>query len=184
MRVRTFSRDVSCGNDGTLRSFTRNLTESQDLLIFRVGSRQPTPYCLLPPCSNRCTIFAPTHENTSQQLALLDREATPVVFLTNFVQKSRKTTMVKRTTTTTVVAAALSSMLFFSTTSVTPVVGIEQQQQQGECTLACPTDAPCKFGNVDYSGHPLNEQGQPIIISDTNEGRHNINGMHCDCPPT
>lgn len=92
--------------------------------------------------------------------------------------------MVKRTTTTTVVAATLYSMLVFSTTSVTPVVGIEQQQQ-GVCTLACPTDAPCKFGNVDFSGHPLNEQGQPIIISDTNdEGRHNIDGMHCDCPPT
>jgi hypothetical protein len=48
------------------------------------------------------------------------------------------------------------------------------------CDLACPLDAPCTFGSVDYSNH------QSVIDQWHSESQsqlpNNINGMHCACP--
>ena len=74
-------------------------------------------------------------------------------------------------------AISMAVVLLSSPTIVVLVNGNEQDT----CNLKCPIDAPCTFGTTDFSDHPLNEQGSPIVIGDTNEGHH-INGMHCDCP--
>ena len=41
------------------------------------------------------------------------------------------------------------------------------------CDLECPRNAPCRFGNADFSGR----------MDDLKVGTEtNRNGMHCDCP--
>jgi hypothetical protein len=39
----------------------------------------------------------------------------------------------------------------------------------GDCTLNCPSDAPCQLGEADFSAH--------VIDMETSHG-----GMHCGCP--
>ena len=82
-------------------------------------------------------------------------------------------------------AVSMAVMLLSSPTIVIFVNGQQQQEEtatsSSNCDLDCPTDAPCTFGHTDFTHHPLNEQGSPIVIGDTREGHH-IDGMHCDCP--
>jgi hypothetical protein len=78
----------------------------------------------------------------------------------------------------------------------------EVEDEQASCTLKCPIDAPCTFGNADYSDHPLDAFGRPIIIgiqqrnsrdameeeeigttTTTTTNFLSMNGMHCACPP-
>jgi hypothetical protein len=41
------------------------------------------------------------------------------------------------------------------------------------CDLECPRNAPCRFGNADFSGR------MDALTAGTETHR---NGMHCDCP--
>ena len=79
-------------------------------------------------------------------------------------------------------ATAIISMAVVLLSSPTIVIFVSGNEQDTTCNLKCPIDAPCTFGTTDFSNHPLNEQGSPIVIGDTNNEGHHINGMHCDCP--
>jgi uncharacterized protein (DUF2164 family) len=69
------------------------------------------------------------------------------------------------------VPLALVQVLFLFLTLTTTTTLVHGQEEGASCTLECPIDAPCKFGNADFSKHnPVNTD-------------NNINGMHCDCPP-
>lgn len=51
---------------------------------------------------------------------------------------------------------------------VSPDVTVSQQQE--ECTLKCPDEAPCRMGHADFSDRVVEL------------GETHLNGMHCDCP--
>lgn len=74
-------------------------------------------------------------------------------------------------------------LLLLTVTQASNDLTIPQQQRQAattECTLNCPNDAPCRFGQADFSGHIVEVVGQQQQqATDTSQ---NGGMMHCDCP--
>jgi hypothetical protein len=53
---------------------------------------------------------------------------------------------------------------------------VAAQQQNNECTLSCPDNAPCRFGKADFS----NSHDAAFGVGDDDDTHRNT--MHCDCP--
>jgi len=64
---------------------------------------------------------------------------------------------------------SLISLLLLSTGTIVA--------QETGCTLECQQNAPCIFGEADFSNHTV-----PSYDSDLDLMQTSIDGMHCGCP--